>query len=336
METIPIPDAVTVGLGWDNDHLTDYDLLAAAYSANGQNLGFIQGTSDRTSLFGKAITHTGDNDGTGVDTVLGDSENIIFDLRAVPPECTQILFGSLVVTPPHDLNSSRPYLHMLPMMREETIKAQIASGGTRTIQYEDSDDEDSEDEFSSSSSSSGQQHGQQHGQHGTRGINDDDDDEDDGDDRHKFVKLFHAELAQYNTMIQQKGFVAGKIFRYGSEWHFTPYRTVVTADPQYGIWPALDYYATADQQQQQQQSNQSCYQQQQQPPSGYGSYPPQNYVEPFYQQQQQQQQPYQSNYGAPQSYGQAPPGYGSQPYAAPGYDQQQQQQPQQPGFYYPQ
>jgi len=244
-------------------------------------------------LFGKAITHTGDNDGNGVDTVLGDSENIIFDLRAVPAECTQIMFGALVVTPPADANSSRPYLHMLPMMREETINAQIASGGTRTIQYDDSDDEDSGDEYSTSSNSS--HHNSFGPQHGTRGINDDDDD-DEEDDRHKFVKLFHAELAQYPDMLQQRGFVAGQLFRIGSEWHFTPYRTVVTIDPQYGLWPAFDHYAQFN------TTQQSCYPSpqssvglpQQNYSDPYGTYSQQNYVDPYsgYQQQPQSYDPY--------------------------------------------
>jgi len=300
------------------------------HSETGENLGFIQGTADRTSLFGKAITHTGDNDGTGVDTVLGDSENIIFDLRAVPNQCTQIMFGCILVTPPHDLSSSRPYLHMLPMMREETINSQIASGKTRTIQYDDSDDEDSDD-----SSSSNPPHNSTGPQHGTRGINDNDDDDDDDDGRHKFVKLFHAELAQYPNMNQEKGFVAGKLFRAGSEWQFTPYRTVVASDPQYGLWPALDHYAKL--------SDQSCYQQQQQysqhpqdysqqyPQSNYG-YSQYSYVDPYSGYQQ-------SGYSSQ-------PGYNSQPgyHSQPSYDSQSgygapppsNYGSQQPGYYFPQ
>jgi len=313
-------------------------------------------------LFGKAITHTGDNDGTGVDTVLGDSENIIFDLRAVPKQCTQILFGCILVTLPHDLHSSRPYLHMLPMMREETIKSQIASGGTRTIQYDDSDDEDDFEESSSSPYHTGPQHGPYHTgpQHGTRGINDNDDDDDGDDGRHKFVKLFHAELGQYQNMLQEKGFVAGKFFRTGSDWHFTPYRMVVASDPQYGLWPALDYYATLSDQQQQQQ--QPCYQQQQQNSLDYSqqypqsnfSYPPQSYVDPYSSYQQQQQQPQlgynsQPDYNSQSAYSQpdynsqsaylSQPGYNSQPCydSQSGYGSQYgSQQPQQPGYYYPQ
>jgi hypothetical protein len=305
METILVPDALTVGLGWDIDQSTDYDLLAAAFSESGQNLGFIQGTAEHTALFGKGIVHTGDNDGTMVDTVLGDSENIVFDLRAVPPECSSILFGALLITPPTNVNASKPYLHMLPLLREETINAQIASGGTRTIQYEDSDDESDSDESDSNSNAQ---------PYGTRGITDSQDDEE-AEDRHKFVKLFHAELSQYPDMLHQKGFVAGKLFRNGNEWYFTPYRTVVQADPQYGLWSALEYYAKYPNQMPQQQ---------QQLPQSFGGYPPQNYGQPPSQNFGYGSQPPPQNYGQPISqnfgYGSQPPhqdfGYGSQ---QPGY-----------------
>jgi hypothetical protein len=246
MDTIQVPDAITVGLGWDYDSNTDYDLLAAAYSSDGRNLGFIQGTSNMMSLFNKAIQHTGDNDGTtDVDSVLGDSENIIFDLRAVPQECDQILFGALLVTPPINPSESRPYIHMLPMLRPENIEAQKASGGTREIQYDDSDDDDSSDDDSNSNSPQVP--------YGTRGIEDGDESD---DNRHNFVTLFYSELSQFPNMLDQKGFVGGKLFRSGSEWMFTPYRTVVSIDPQYGLWPALDYYGKYNSQQQQQQPQQ--------------------------------------------------------------------------------
>jgi len=286
MDIISVPDAVTIGLGWDFDHSTDYDLLAAAYGTNGENLGFIQGTAERTSLFGKAILHTGDNDGTSnVDTVLGDSENIILDLRAVPPQCAQILFGILIITPPHDMNQCRPYVHMLPMMRPETIDAQKAAGRTREVQGSDS--EDSDEEYHSSPSSSSSSYAG-----GTRGINDEDEDE---DDRHDFIKLFHDELSQHPEMLAQKGFVAGRLFRSGAEWSFQPYRTVVASDPQYGIWPALDHYAKLSV-----QAPPSYYQHQ----PAFGS---QQGYDPGY-----MQQGYDPGY-VQQGYGQAPPGYGSNP-----------------------
>jgi hypothetical protein len=304
MDTIQIPDAVTVGLGWDYDQNTDYDLLAAAYSSDGRNLGFIQGTSNMMALFNKAIQHTGDNDGTtDVDSVLGDSENIIFDLRAVPAECDQILFGALLVTPPINPSESRPYIHMLPMLRPENIEAQKASGGTREIQYEDSDDESSDDDSNTQSPVQS---------YGTRGIGDDTGDESD-DSRHNFVTLFYAELSQYPNMMDQKGFVGGKLFRSGSEWMFTPYRTVVSIDPQYGLWPALDYYGKYSQQQQPQQQQQQYFNNNN------------TYAQPNPYQSQQYSQ-------TPQQYGQFDPYQSQQQYAPqPGY-QSYAQQP----FYPPQ
>jgi hypothetical protein len=285
MDTIQVPDAITVGLGWDFDQNTDYDLLASAYSADGRNLGFIQGTSNMMSLFNKAIQHTGDNDGTtDVDSVLGDSENIIFDLRAVPQECDQILFGALLVTPPINPSESRPYIHMLPMLRPEQVEAQKAAGGTREIQYDDSDDDSSDDDSNTNSPQV---------PYGTRGIGDEDDD-DSGDNRHDFVTLFYDELSRFPNMLDQKGFVGGKLFRSGGEWMFTPYRTVVSIDPQYGLWPALDYYGKYNSQQQQQPQQQlnnnnayaqpNPYQTQQ-----YGAFPQQQYGAP---QQGYPQQPY--------------------------------------------
>jgi len=237
MDTIPVPDAMTVGLGWNSDNNTDYDLTAAAYDNQGQCLGIVQGTTDRTALFGKAITHTGDNDGTQVDTVLGDSENIVFDLRAVPAQCNQILFGAVLVTPPENVATSRPYVHMLPLMREEEINSQVAAGRTRTIEYDSDSDDDSD--VSSGSSGSGSYSTEPYGSRGISG------DEDSDDGRHDFVTMFMAELPQYPEMLHKKGFVAGRLFRAsnGKDWFFTPYRTVVDADPQHGIYPAFDYYS---------------------------------------------------------------------------------------------
>jgi len=284
MDTIPIPDALTVGLGWDSDNRTDYDLVAAAYDASGTSLGYIQGAKDMMSLFNKAITHTGDNDGTSdVDTVLGDSENIVFDLRSVPSSCTQILFGATLVTPPENIQYSKPYLHMLPLIRPEVVESQKAAGGTREIQDDSDSDSDSDDDTSHSSPS-----------YGTRGVTDDGLEE---DNRHDFVTLFHSELIQYPEMLSQRAFVGGKIFRAGSEWMFTPYRTVVQMDPQYGIWPAFDHYAKLQSQQPAQQYGYPQQQQQQytSPPQLGYQQPPQQYGYP--QEQQQYTSPPASGYG---------------------------------------
>jgi len=217
-QTVPIPDAIILGLSYDEDTKARLNLLSAAYDASGQNLGYIQAGGSLTSLFNGAITHTGDSQAHE----LGDHENIIFDLRQVPPHVSTILFGTYLVNPPVT-GPAKAYVHMLPMLRNEQMEAHAAQGGTRSIDY-DSDEEPS--------------------QGGTRGIGDDDE-----DDEESFVRLYMDDLDAVGAQFcQQRGFVGGKIFRdQQGAWLFTPYRTVVNADPQLGLWPALEYYAKPQQ-----------------------------------------------------------------------------------------
>jgi hypothetical protein len=180
--------------------------------SNGFCGGFTGG--QLTTLFNNAIQHTGDAAGE----TIGDHENIIFDLRQVPANVSQILFGSYLVQPPTS-GLPKAYIHMLPMLRSEQIAAQETAGGTRSIDY-DSDEDDI--------------------QPGTRGIGD----EDENDDDESFVRLYQDELdnTQFGVM---KGFVGGKIFRdhQTGSWYLTPYRTPVNADAQFGLWPAFEHYA---------------------------------------------------------------------------------------------
>jgi len=217
--TAPIPDAIVLGLSYDEDSHAKMNLLSACYDAAGQNLGYIQAGGSLTSLFNGAIAHTGDTQAES----LGDQENIIFDLRAVPVHVTTILFGSYMVNPPTN-GPAKATVHMLPMVRNEQFEAQAAAGGTRSIDY-DSDEELSEP--------------------GTRGIGDEEDDDE------SFVRLFQADLDEQGAALcQQRGFVGGKIFRdlqSPSGWAFVPFRTVVAADAQLGLWPALEYYARPQQ-----------------------------------------------------------------------------------------
>jgi len=193
--------------------------LASCFDVYGNNLGYIQSGGQLTSLFNNAIQHTGDAAGE----TIGDHENIVFDLRQVPANVSQILFGSyLVQTPTSGL--PKAYIHMLPMLRSEQIAAQESSGGTRSIDY-DSDEDDI--------------------QPGTRGIGD----ESDEDDDESLVRLYQDELdhTQFGAL---KGFVGGKIFRdhQSGAWYLTPYRTPVNADAQFGLWPAMEHYAKPVQQ----------------------------------------------------------------------------------------
>jgi len=218
--TAPIPDAICLGLSYDEDTGAKLNLLAACFDYNGTNLGYIQAGGQLTSLFNNAIQHTGDAAGV----TIGDDEDIIMDLRQVPQNCSQILFGAYLVNPPTS-GLPKAYLHMLPMLRGEQVASQEASGGTRSIDY-DSDEEEIN-------------------QGGNRGIGDDDEEEDD----ESLVRLYKDDLdhTQFGNL---RGFVGGKIFRDANTgaWYLTPYRTPVNADAQFGLWPALEHYAKPVQQ----------------------------------------------------------------------------------------
>jgi hypothetical protein len=109
---------------------------------------------------------------------------------------------------------------MLPMLRSEQISAQASSGGTREIDY----DSDEEDTF----------------QAGSRGIGPDDEEDDD----ESLIRLYKDDL-DTTTFGSQKGFIGGKLFRDAQTglWYFTPFRTPVNADAQFGLWPAFEHYA---------------------------------------------------------------------------------------------
>jgi len=212
-QTSPIPDAVMLGLSYDENTGAKLNLLASCFDAYGTNLGYIQPGGQLTSLFNNALVHTGDAAGA----TIGDDENIVIDLRQVPANVSQILFGSYLVTPPTS-GLPKAYIHMLPMMRSEQIAAQESAGGTRSIDY-DSDEDDV--------------------QPGTRGIGDEDE-----DDEEALVRLYQDDLdhTQFGSL---KGFVGGKIFRdhQSGAWYLTPFRTPVNVDPQFGLWPAFEHYA---------------------------------------------------------------------------------------------
>jgi len=229
MDTVPVPDAVALGLSYNEDSGAKLNLLAAAFDHSGQNLGYIQAGGSLTKLFNGAVAHTGESQ---ADT-LGDHENIIVDLRAVPPHVGCIMFGTYLVNPPTN-GPAKAYIHMLPMLRDEQIQTQAAQGGTREINW-DSDEEETPEP-------------------GTRGIGDEDDEE-------SFVRLYMDDLDQIGApFFAQRGLVGGKLFRDAQGlWRFTPYRTVVSADAQFGLWPALEHYA---------KPQQAAYQQ---PPPGYAA-----------------------------------------------------------------
>jgi len=211
MEPSLIPDAIMLGISYDEDTQAKLNLLASCFDGYGQNLGYIQAGGSLTSLFNNAIHHAGDSHSDSI----GDHENIIFDLRAVPQNVATIMFGAYLVNAPTS-HPAKAHIHMLPMIRDEHIEAQQ----TQTIEY------DSEEDAPES---------------GTRGIGDEDE-----NDEEDFVRLYLDDLdAVGATFYQQRGFVGGKITRdQTGVWRLTPYRTVVQADPNAGgLWPAFEYYA---------------------------------------------------------------------------------------------
>jgi len=235
MDTVAIPDAVALGLSYDEDTGAKLNLLLAAFDASGQNLGYVQAGGQLQSLFNGAISHTGETHAAST----GDSENVIVDLRATPANVSTVMFGTYLVNPGN--GRSKAYVHMLPVLRNEQIQHQESTGGTREIDY-DSDEESS-------------------GGSGTRGVGA----EEEEDDDESYVRLFYDDLCKRQDFLQQRGFVAGKISRNpdGFSWSFSPYRTVVNADPQFGLWPALEHYAKPTYSQQGSYPQQGGYPQQQ-------------------------------------------------------------------------
>jgi len=204
-DTAPIPDAVALGINYDENSGAKINLLTACFDFNGANLGYIQAGGQLTSLFNNALHHSAEGD------AVGDEENIFIDLQKVPQNCSQILFGAYLVNPPTS-GLPKAYIHMLPMLRGEHYDQVTAAPE------------------------------EEHNQAGTRGIGGEEEEEEEDDDL--IVRLYKDEL-DHTQFGLQKGFVGGKIFRDTNTgaWFLTPYRTAVNADPQFGLWPALEHYA---------------------------------------------------------------------------------------------
>jgi len=217
MATIPAPDAVSLGLLWDTQQSgqANMDLLASVFNAQGQNLGYIQGSFSRT-LFNGAIWHSGDDVQGGANSELtrltGDNENIVVDFLKVPPEAACIMIGVLLVQAQSQL--AKAQIHISPLLRGEQVEAQ---------------------------------YGAKSGAVGSRGVGDhnqDDSGDDSGSEEEvELVTIFRDDLQQHPGFSQQRGFVAGRFLRTGPQaWSWTPVRHVAQADPNTGIWPTLEYY----------------------------------------------------------------------------------------------
>jgi len=247
---VPLPDAITIGLGWDSEYSNvNLDLLASVFDYSGKSIGYVQGSSSQ-NIFNGGITHSGDDvqgrtsagGENTLSTLLGDNEHVTIDFRLIPQEAASIVVGALLVSAPHGVNNT--YINVLPLLRADTVSSQAVQ-----VEYDS-------DEGESSPAP----------QHGSRGIGaggvssaDDEDDE--------LILLYKAILDQ--NFVGQRGFMAIKIERTHSGWQLVPLRQNVGIDQQYGLWPSMEYYAKPQQQQQQQQYG--GYQQQQ------GGFYPQQY-----------------------------------------------------------
>jgi hypothetical protein len=230
---VPLPDAVTIGLGWDSDYKdVNLDLLASAFDYNGKSIGYVQGSSQKWAFNG-GLTHSGDdvqgssaqsqsNDNT-LATLLGDNEHITVDFRLIPPEAASIVVGVLLVSAPNGVKDC--YVNVLPLLRADSVP-------TNAVQVEyDSD----EGESSPAPGSRGI------GGPGTSSADDEDD---------ELILLYKAKLEQFPNFIQYRGFISTKFERTQGGWQLVPIRQVVGIDQQYGLWPSMEHYAKPQQYQQ--------------------------------------------------------------------------------------
>jgi len=230
---LPLPDAITIGLGWDSDYTNvNLDLLASVFDYNGKSIGYVQGSSSQ-NIFNGGITHSGDDvqgrssqgGENTLSTLLGDNEHVTIDFRLIPQEAASIVVGALLVSAPHGVNNT--YINVLPLLRADAVSAHAVQ-----VEYDSDDGESSPAP-----------------QHGSRGIGsggassaEDEDDE--------LILLYKSILDQ--NFVNQRGFIAIKIERTQNGWQLNPVRQVVPIDQQYGLWPPMEYYAKPQQYAQQQ------------------------------------------------------------------------------------
>jgi len=314
-DPVPLPDALTVGLGWDSDSANvNLDLLGSVFNAQGKSIGFVQGSSNKT-LFNNGISHSGDDvAGSNLSSILGDNEHITIDFRLVPPEATTIVIGVLLVSGSGLRNA---YLNVLPLLRQESVPSSAVA-----VEY----DSDSDDDGRPSPSSNY--------------VNLQNDD--DGDD--ELILLFKSKIEmQHPDFHQTRGFVPLKLKKSQyNEWELIPIRQTTTLDPQYGLWTPIERFAGQGNNtpqnfgQPQQAFNQNYYGQPFSPQQNYGygqgynqpgpgyNQPGPGYGQPGYGQGYNQQGQPGPGYGQPdygqQGYGQQ--GYGQQSYGSPAWGQQ--------------
>lgn len=234
-QPVPLPDAITIGLGWDSDYANvNLDLLASVHDASGKSLGYVHG-SQNPRLFNGGVSHSGDDvagsssssSENSLTTVLGDNEHVTVDFRLLPPEAASIIIGALLVSAPNGIKTT--YVNILPLLRADSV-----SSNATEVEY-DSD----EDEGPAPAP-------------GSRSVGAASSSPDDGDD--ELILLFKSKLEQQHPeFAHSRGFIAAKIERtYQGGWQLQPIRQVVNIDPNYGLWPSMEYYARPPPQYQQQ------------------------------------------------------------------------------------
>jgi len=230
---VPLPDAITIGLGWDSEHSNvNLDLLASVFDASGKSLGYVHG-SQNPKIFNGGVTHSGDDvagshhSDNSLNTVLGDNEHVTVDFRLLPQEAASIIVGIILVSAQSGIKTT--YVNILPLLRADNV-----SSNATEVEY----DSDEADEASPAP--------------GSRGIGSVSS-TDDGDD--ELILLYKAKLEQQHPdFLSSRGFIAAKIERtQQGGWQLQPIRQVVNIDPTYGLWPSLEYYSRPPPQYQQQQ-----------------------------------------------------------------------------------
>jgi len=222
---IPLTDAITIGLGWDSDYANvNLDLLASVFDAYGKSLGYVHG-SQNPRIFNGGVSHSGDDVAgssatsaeNSLTTVLGDNEHVSVDFRLLPPEAASIIIGVLLVSAPNGIKST--YVNVLPLLRADSVGSHA-----QEVEYDSDDGEDSSPAP------------------GSRGIGSASN-TDDGDD--ELILLFKSKLEQQHPDFQNsRGYIAAKIERsQQGGWQLQPIRQVVNIDPNYGLWPSLEYYS---------------------------------------------------------------------------------------------
>jgi len=238
----PLPDAVTVGLGWDSDQgNVNLDLLGSVFDYNGKSIGYVQGSSSK-NIFNGFVTHTGDDvQGSSaatssentIATVTGDNENITIDLapHVIPQNAATIVVGVLLVSA--QSNISNCYVNVMPLLRQDHVPTNAPK-----VDYDSDEGEPA--------AAAG------HGERGLGGAGSYADEDDD------LFLLYKSKLEQQHPdFFNSRGFVAIKLERLPTGgWQLVPIRAVVPIDPQYGLWPALEHYGKPQPQQQYQQYGQ--------------------------------------------------------------------------------